>query len=122
MIAHDLILEVREKEMLVRGDWKKELKKRYLVPPPADGIYTGENVHTIAGIKAKRSRQDWIVWIDKKGEKHAAKLEYRTVKMAMLAVGTQGEFWHYAREGFAWVRSWQEGVIFLANLKNGYYS
>jgi len=121
MTAHDLILEVGEKGMLVRADWKKELKKRYLVPPPVDGIYTGENVHTIAGYKAKTSRQDWVVWIDKRGEKHAAKLEYRTVKLAMLAVGTQGEFWRYSRETWAWVCSWQEGVIFLANLKAGTY-
>lgn len=121
MTAHDLILEVGEKEMLVRADWKKELKKRYLVPPPVDGIHIGKYAADIARHKSKYGHCEWVLWTGKDGQACSAKLTADTIKAAMLATGTQGKFTIYYPDGIPVCGYWWLGCNIIRQIKLGYF-
>ena len=84
--------------------------------------YTGEDAHVIAKQKARYSHNDWIVWRDRAGVKHSARITVDTLKQAMLACGTQGTFTLYTGSSALPVMGvWTIACAWLANLKAGFY-
>lgn len=71
---------------------------------------------------ARKSSYDQIVWVDREGARHEARLTADTLKQAMLATGTQGRFTVYAaRTATPMLIRWRIAVAYLANLRRGFY-
>lgn len=86
--------------------------------PPKVDIYVGDDAFQKARHMARYSHKDWFVWIDKDEKRYAARATARTCKMAMLASGTQKNFYRVYPDGQTWVSgSWKGAVIWLHNFK-----
>jgi hypothetical protein len=122
--AGDLIVETRDnsKTLFVRKNWRSEVKTRFLVPPDKDKkheieIIRGNDARTIAERKARYGHRDWVVWTDKSGERCTALATSETVKMAMLATGTQSHFiLVHQNDATGWVMSWSIANTVRRNL------
>lgn len=81
-------------------------------------ILTGDDAHVLARKKARFGRTDWVAWCGKDGVKRAMRASSTSVKMAMLATGTQGYFTMYqASDGVGSMMSWGLASLLLRNLK-----
>lgn len=71
--------------------------------------------------KARYGRRDWLVWVDRQGERHAERATAETIKAAMLACGTKRPFVMYlANSGIGLQMTWRIAVNVLSNAKTGY--
>jgi hypothetical protein len=71
--------------------------------------------------KARYGHRDWLVWVDRHGERHAERATAETIKAAMLACGTKRPFVMYlANSGTGFLMTWRIAVNVLSNAKAGY--
>jgi hypothetical protein len=74
---------------------------------------TGDIVAT-AKRMARYGHTDWIVWIGRDGIRCAAPVNYKFIKQAMLATGTQGTFTLYAAScGTSHLMTWPVAASYL---------
>lgn len=84
---------------------------------------TSSEAFTLAKRKAKYSDYSWIVWRNRDGSYDAQRESYASVKLAMLACGTQGRFTTICcRSGHSLVTTWWIGVNMLNQLKRWDYN
>ena len=80
-------------------------------------------LHTSVQRFAQKSCYDQVVWTDREGVRHAARVTEASIKAALLACGTRGRFTVYAaRSGNGHSISWRVGIAYFRNLRAGYYS
>lgn len=82
-------------------------------------VYVGNDANVVAARKSRYGRRSWLLWIDGNKQKHTAVRTPETMKLAMLASGTQGLFWCY-EGGISELYTWCMGSIYLRNAKVGY--
>lgn len=82
-------------------------------------LYAGADTHMIARRMARQGHRDWLCWMDRNGNRFAARCTAANLKAAMLATGTQGRFTRYeASTGTALSSSsWSVATIWLKNQK-----
>jgi hypothetical protein len=69
--------------------------------------------------KSLYGRRDWLHWRDRAGQEHVAVRSADSIKAALLATGTKGDFRLVSRGVMQKVR-WQMGLIMLRNARAGY--
>ncbi len=85
-------------------------------------MIAGPTVHQIAKRRAKYSRYDWIVWRERTGQWCAAPVSLPSIRMAMLATGTQQTFALYGRRtGHLTPIWWWVANNIRRQLKAGHY-
>lgn len=86
-------------------------------------FYVGDGAFDYAKRMSRYGHKDWIVYRDRNGALNARRISAESVKLALLAVGTQGKFTLIPGDGsHNWIVSWHLGINFILNLKAGYYS
>lgn len=88
--------------------------------PAGDFVYKGPDPSQYAQRKARYGHRDWIVWTDKTGQRCAARATPDTVKMALLANGTQGDDMVYVHANCGsrqWL-DWNTGLRILRNFRH----
>lgn len=85
-------------------------------------ILEGSEAPAIAKRRARYSDYDWIAWRDRDGTWRAARASAEAVKIAMLAVGTQGKIYQYqSRTGWPHMMSWKIANNVRCHLERGWY-
>lgn len=85
-------------------------------------ILTGNDAPAAAKRKARYGHHAWITWKSRDGQKYAARCTPETVKMAMLASGTQGKFVKYqASDSTGMIVDWSLDAMWLRHAKAGIY-
>ena len=75
---------------------------------------SGRYIYNEAKRKAVYGHRDWLVWTDRDGIQHADRKTYASTKRAMLAVGTQGQFYLIgATDGHSLIIQWRIAVNIL---------
>ena len=102
--------------------------EQFEVKPPKDAkpyqpdIYIGDDAGQVARTKSRYGHRSWIVWKARDGKKCAARCSPETVKLAMLASGTQGEFVKYqANDSTGMMVDWSMAAMWLRSAKAGVY-
>ncbi len=70
-----------------------------------------------AKLKARYGHREWICYQDKTGEQIAERICRQSVKRAMLACGTKGEFFHIGTDGISLIVTWPIAVNMLNQCK-----
>lgn len=84
-------------------------------------IYTGIDASHVAKRKAVYGHRDWLFWVAKDGQRHAALCTGESIKRAMLDVGTQGRVTRYcASDRWPMHGDWSLAALWLRNSKVGY--
>ena len=69
--------------------------------------------------KSKYGRRDWVYWRDRAGQEHIAVRSVESLKTALLACGTKGDF-RLLSGGLAHIVKWRMGLIMLRNARAGH--
>lgn len=71
--------------------------------------------------KARYGHKDWVIWKDRDGSYRAAPKSIESVKSALLATGTNGD-WDLIGANDAWTMncSWKMGLNMLKQMRYGF--
>lgn len=78
-----------------------------------------EQLHEIARRKARYGHRPWLHWRDRNNTPHIAIFSSLSIKTAMLAIGTQGNFTCYHGNGTAEFVTWS---VASSMFKNALYN
>lgn len=78
------------------------------------------NATETAKRRARYGHRSWIRWKAKTGEAMIAPVNYANVKLALLAIGTQGKFAMFCGDdGVQIMMRWRNGINLLSHQKLG---